>query len=57
VGAKSVIKRVKLPAKTCTRLQHEARKRRCSISALVANAVLRDLEEREKNLKRKDEHE
>jgi hypothetical protein len=55
VGAKSVIKRVKLPAKTCTRLQHEARKRRCSISALVANAVLRDLEEREKNLKRKDE--
>jgi hypothetical protein len=40
-----VIKRVKLPLKTCARLKREARRQRCSVSALVASALRRDLEE------------
>jgi hypothetical protein len=55
VSAKPVIKQVKLPVKTCTRLQHEARKRRRSVSALIADAVLRDLEEPKRSQIRKDE--
>ncbi|HWA08152.1 MAG TPA: hypothetical protein VG838_01665 [Opitutaceae bacterium] len=46
MNPKRVIKRVKLPLKTCARLRREARGRSCSISALVAAAVRRDLEEK-----------
>jgi hypothetical protein len=45
MSAKHVIKRVKLPLKTCVRLKREARRQRCSVSALVASALRRDLDE------------
>ena len=43
--AKHVINRVKLPLKTCVSLKREARRQRCSVSALVAGALRRDLQE------------
>ena len=45
VRARHVIKRVQLPLPVCRRLQREARRRHCSVSALVIAAVRRDLRE------------
>ena len=38
-----MIKRLKLPLATCALLKREARRRRCSVSALVASVLRRDL--------------
>ncbi len=46
--AKPVIKRVKLPLKTCMKLRREARRQQCSVSALVACAVRRDLDAKDR---------
>jgi hypothetical protein len=46
MSAKCVIKRLKLPLKMCARLKREARRQRCSVSALVAGALRRDLDEK-----------
>jgi predicted DNA-binding ribbon-helix-helix protein len=52
VTAKHVIQRIKLPPEIWTRLRREARRRHCSISALVAAVVRRDLEDRRIRLRK-----